>query len=207
MAKGETEHPTKGKKLPTEWLAQDEVFVLMRACSRRAPTGIRNRALLAVLYRTGLRISEALDLKPKDLDPDNGVLRVMHGKGDIDRTVGMDPTAFAVVEKWLEVRKKLGVPRNKPVFCTLKGAQITTAYIRELLPRLARKARIDKRVHAHAFRATHAIELMREGQPLHVIQAQLGHKSIATTAQYLHRLAGLNEQVVAMRGRDWTPPK
>ena len=77
-------------KLAAEPLTRAEVNALLAQCSRRAPTGIRNRALITVLYRTGLRIFEALALQPKDVDLDNGTLRVLHGKGDKMRTVGLD---------------------------------------------------------------------------------------------------------------------
>ena len=65
---------------------------------------------------------------------------------------------------------------------------MTSAYVRTLLPRLARKAGIDKRVHAHGLRHTHAYELASEGTPIHVIQAQLGHASVATTDRYIKHL-------------------
>ena len=69
----------KGRRFPAELLSSEEVRALLRACSSRAPTGIRNRALIAVLYRGGLRISEALDLLPKDVDSAQGTLTVLHG--------------------------------------------------------------------------------------------------------------------------------
>ena len=72
----------KGRKLPPEPLTQEEVKALIRACSKRAVTGIRNQALIVVLYRAGLRISEALALMPKDLDAQASTIRVLHGKGD-----------------------------------------------------------------------------------------------------------------------------
>ncbi len=83
----------------------------------------------------------------------------------------------------------LGINRHRPVFCTLDGGQADQAWVRGLLRRLAKKAGIERRVHAHGLRHTHATELVREGQPLAVIQAQLGHKSPVTTSRYLHRLA------------------
>lgn len=143
----------KGKKYPAEILTDEEVGRLIAQCSRRAPTGIRNRALLVVLYRAGLRIGEALALRPKDLDAAAGCIRILHGKGNKARTVGMDAAAFAFVERWLDVRKASG---KAPLFCTLKGGTIHSAYIREWLPRIAAKAQIEKRVHAHALRHTHA---------------------------------------------------
>ncbi len=75
------EPANKGRSYPVEVLTDDEVKALIRACSSRAPTGIRNRALIVVLYRGGLRLGEALALQAKDVDPDAGTLTVLHGKG------------------------------------------------------------------------------------------------------------------------------
>lgn len=192
------------RRFPVEVLTEDEVRELLRACSPKAPTGIRNRALIAFLYRGGLRIGEALALRPKDLDAQIGTVRVLRAKGDRSRTVGLDPGAFALVERWLDVRSDLGIHRRKTVFCTLEGAPVKDAYVRALFPRLARKAGIEKRVHAHGLRHTHAFELACEGHPLHVIQAQLGHSSLVSTDRYIRHLAP--QQVIdAMQSRDWNP--
>jgi integrase/recombinase XerD len=193
----------KGRKLPPEPLSTDEVRSLIRACSTRATTGIRNRALIAVLYRAGLRISEALTLLPKDLDAQASTIRVLHGKGDHDRVVGLDAGAWAILQNWLDRRAAAGINGHARVFCTLKGRPVKTAYVRGLLPRLARKAGIDKRVHAHGLRHTHAYELAGEGTPLHVIQAQLGHASVATTDRYIRHL-NPSAVVEAMKARAWT---
>ncbi len=191
------------RTFPPEVLTDEEVGRLLRACSRRAPTGLRNRALIAVLYRAGLRISEALDLFPKDVDLEAGSIRVLRGKGGRPRTVGIDPAAGAVLERWLEARTKLGLGGRRPVFCTLGGARMGAAYIRVLFPRLARRAGIEKRVHAHGLRHTHAAQLRVEGVDIGIISRQLGHRSIATTARYLDHIAP--QQVIeAMRGRCWT---
>ena len=76
------EPANKGLKYPVEVLSEAEAVALIRACSRRAPTGIRNKALIVLLWRAQLRITEALDLTPKDLDHDQCTVRVLHGKGD-----------------------------------------------------------------------------------------------------------------------------
>ncbi len=190
------------RTFPPEVLTDEEVGRLLRACSRRAPTGLRNRALIAVLYRAGLRISEALDLFPKDVDLEAGSIRVLRGKGGRPRTVGIDPAAGAVLERWLEARTKLGLGGRRPVFCTLDGARMGDAYIRVLLPRLGRRAGIEKRVHAHGLRHAHAAQLRVEGVDIGIISRQLGHRSIATTARYLDHIAP--QQVIeAMWGRCW----
>jgi len=78
------------------------VRALIRATSNRAPTGIRNRALLVLLYRGGLRAGEALALLPKDLDERQGTVRVLHGKGDKARLVGLDEGAWGILQRWLD---------------------------------------------------------------------------------------------------------
>jgi hypothetical protein len=98
----------KGQRYPAEILTVEEMRALITACSNRAPTGVRNRALLVLLYRAGCRISEALHLRSKDLDRAAGTVTVLRGKGGTRRTIGLDPGAFAVVERWLDVRAKLG---------------------------------------------------------------------------------------------------
>ena len=89
----------KGRKAPPEPLSPDEARALIKAASRRAPTGIRNRALMVVLYRGGLRIGEALALKPKDLDIDQGTVRVLRGKRKKSRLVGLDIGALEIVQR------------------------------------------------------------------------------------------------------------
>jgi len=173
----------------------------MKACSKR-PTGGRNRGLLAVLYRAGLRINEAMSLYPKDLDAQNGAIRVLNGKGGKSRVVGMDAEAFAIVERWLELRSKRGLGPGAPAFCMLDGRPLNPSYIRVLVPRLARKAGIAKRVHAHGLRHTHAAQLREEGIDIGLISKQLGHCSIATTARYLDHIAPY-AVIDAMRGRAW----
>ncbi len=192
----------KGRRLPAELLSGEEVRALLRACSARAPTGIRNRALIAVLYRGGLRISEALALLPKDVDSEQGALTVLHGKGDRRRAVGMDPAAFALLERWLDRRRAIGLSGRRPVFCTLAGEPLDSSYVRRLLPRLAAKAGVEKRVHPHGLRHAHAAELAAEGVPVNVVQQQLGHGSLATTDRYLRHIAPA-ERVAAIRAREW----
>jgi len=179
------------------------VKALLRACSKRAATGVRNRALIVVMYRAGLRVGEALALLPKDLDPANGTLRILHGKGDRHRVVGLDAGAWAILQNWLDRRAAAGINGRARVFCTLAGKPIKSAYVRALLPRLARKAGIDKRCHAHGLRHTHAYELAGEGTPLPIIQAQLGHQNAATTDRYLRHLHPA-AVVKAMQSRAWT---
>jgi site-specific recombinase XerD len=192
-----------GTTLDADLLSGAEVEQLMRQCSRRAPTGVRNRALIAVLWRCGLRLGEALALAPKDLDPDQGTLVVQRGKGGKRRVVGVDAGTAALVGRWLEVRRRRGI-NGRTLFCSLQGRPMDQSYVRHLLPRLARKAGVERRVHAHALRHAFALGMVREGAPLYVVRDALGHSSVATTQVYLSRVGG-HEAVDAMRGREWVP--
>ncbi len=190
------------RRRPPEVLTEAEVLALMKACSTRAPTGVRNRALIAVLWRCGLRISEALSLELRDIDLEAGTVRVRHGKGDRSRTVGLDEQTTALLARWLDRRKKLSPGARAPIFCTLQGGRLDSSYVRRLLPRLAAKAGIDRRVHAHGLRHTYASELAREGTAINVIRDVLGHTSLAVTDRYLRDVAPTHV-IDTMRARRW----
>jgi site-specific recombinase XerD len=193
---------TRRRRLDADLLSAGEIEALLRACSSRAPTGVRNRALIAVAWRGGLRLGEVLTLRPKDVDLTSGTLIVQHGKGDKRRLVGLDAGTAALLERWFETRRRRRIRSQSPVFCTLAGAPIDQSYVRHLLPRLARKAGIDKRVHAHGLRHAYAVELEREGAPLSTIRDLLGHSSAAVTDRYLRRVGG-GEAVAFARSRAW----
>jgi integrase/recombinase XerD len=176
------------RRYPPEVLTDAEVRALMDACPSTSATGLRNRALLAVLYRTGLRISEALDLYPKDVDLERGAIRVLHGKGDKARVVGVDRGALIILNRWLDVRACCGHGPHHRIFCTHSGHRLTAGYVRRWLPILGRRAGIAKRVHAHGLRHTHAAQLREEGVDIGIISKQLGHASISTTAHYLDHI-------------------
>ncbi len=188
--------------MPPEVLTESEVQALLTACGEFSPVAMRNRAMIAVLYRSGLRISEALALEPKDVDLAAGQLRVMHGKGDRHRVVGIDPGAGAIVAKWIAERERIGLPVTTPLLSTMRGTKVTTAYVRRLLKRLARVAGIHKRVHAHGLRHTHAAQLREEGFDIGIISKQLGHRSILTTIRYLDHVQP-TAVIEAVRSREW----
>ena len=192
----------RSRKRPPEVLTPEEVRALIGACSNRAPTGIRNRALIAVLWRCGLRVGEALALDPRDVDLDAGTLRVRHGKGDRSRTVGLDGQAQALIARWLDRRQRLGVNGRRRLFCKLDGGPLEQSYVRHLLRRLAAKAGIERRVHPHGLRHTYSAELAREGVPMNVLRDALGHSSLATTDRYLRDVAPVHV-IETMRRREW----
>lgn len=110
----ESPKSTKGRTFPPEILTDAEVRRLIAACSPTSRTGIRSRALIVFLYRTGLRIAEALALFLKDVDLDGGMVRVLRGKGGRPRTVGIDAGARPEIEAWLALRARLGILGSAP---------------------------------------------------------------------------------------------
>ncbi len=191
------------RSLDADLLSPHEVEQLIAVCSRRAPTGVRNAALLAVLWRCGLRAGEVVALAVKDIDLDEGRLTVQRGKGGRRRVVGLDSGTSALIERWLTKRRALGLPAPAPLFSTLSGGQLDTSYLRHLLPRLARKAAIERRVHPHALRHAYAVGLEREGLPVSGIRDLLGHSSLAVTDRYLRRI-GASEAIDFSREREWS---
>jgi integrase/recombinase XerD len=195
----------KGRKFPAEPLTSAEVYALMGACGR-GPAGRRNRAMIVVMWRCGLRCGEMLALMPKDVNLEAGRIAVLHGKGDKRRVVAIDPDAAAVLERWEAERRGLGVGGRDPYFCVISqptlGRPVNDAYVRELLKKLAVKAGIDKRVHPHGLRHTYASFLMDQGVPIHHIRRMLGHTSISITERYVDHL-NPSEVLETMRRVQW----
>src|SRR5262245_41344304 len=115
--------PSTTRKRPIDILSPADVRAIMNACSRRSASGTRDRALVAVLYATGARISEVLDIYPRDLDLDALTCVVQNGKGDRRRVAGVLPDAVDPVLRWLDRRRDLGVGGQHHLFCTIsRGA-------------------------------------------------------------------------------------
>lgn len=119
------------------------------------------------------------------------------------RTVGLDPGAVAILLRWLEKRKRIGITSRASLFCTLEGKPLKGSYVRTLFSRLSDKVGIEKRVHRHGLRHTMAYELMMDGVPVPIIQQQLGHASLATTDRYPRHIAP-RDVVLKMQAREWT---
>ena len=175
----------KGMQFPADPPRVEEIIAVMRAAGDGAH-GLRVRALVAVLWRAGLRISEALALTESDVDPRRGSLLVRHGKGDKRREAGMDDWGFEHLTRWLAQRVELPVG---PLFCVIDGSTRGQAWsataVRAELRRLAVDAGVRRRFAPHQLRHAHAIELAREGIAVNLIQRQLGHTDLGTTSTYL----------------------
>ncbi len=197
------------RKRPIEPLTPEEAGSLIQAASNRGPAGIRNRALIAVLYFGGLRLAEAVALEPRDVDLKGGEINVRRGKGGKQRLAGLNAEAQAHLSRWMETRGKLGINGRQPVFVTFSRVggkrrikPVSPRYVQMMLKRLAGRARIAKRVHPHGLRHSHAVHLLRRGVLLPHIQRQLGHASLATTGVYLEGI-GAGEHVEKIRDLEW----
>jgi hypothetical protein len=202
---GKTGGSNRGQKLAAEILTPEELQLVLEACNHGL-TGQRNRALIVIGWRAGLRISEALSLKLGDLDQQQQTVRILHGKGNKSRTVGLDSGAWRVIQNWITERNGHGIKSNAPLFCTEEGKPVQDRYVRELLPRLATKAGINKRCHFHGLRHTMAFELASEGVPMHLIQQQLGHSNLSVTSRYISHLNPA-ETINRMKSRQWGQTK
>ncbi len=196
-----------GKTYPAEIYTPQEVAAIMRAAGR-GRAGARLRALIALFYRCGLRAAEGLALEGRDIDTQARTVTVRHGKGNKRRVVGLDPETEAHLRVWLDIRAELGVARGRKVFCTFSrdhvGQPFQYTCLAEHLRRAGQRAGLEKRVHAHGFRHTFAVELLREGvTPMHIMKA-LGHTDLGVTMRYLdHLMPG--EVVEIMSSRQWAP--
>lgn len=173
----------KGRTYPATPPTTGEIIALMQAC-RDDVYGHRMRALIVLLWRSALRVSEALALQEDDLK--RPAVTVRCGKGGKRRTVGMDPWAWNTLAPWLEERQEYPLG---PIFCVLTGPTAGRRWndmqVRNELRKLRDKAGIRKRIAPHQLRHAWAVERLREGTPLPVIQRQLGHSNLAVTSTYL----------------------
>jgi integrase len=177
--------PNKGLRYPPDPPRAEEIILVMRQAGQTSH-GLRIRALIAVLWRGGLRISEALALAETDVDKRRGALSIRHGKGDRRREVGMDDWGFDHLDAWLQRRVHMPVG---PLFCVIDGSTCgrpwASTAVRAELRRLAADAGVRRRFAPHQLRHGHAVELAREGVPVNIIQRQLGHTDLGTTSTYL----------------------
>lgn len=171
------------KRFPPQVYTNPEIRRILEACGDDR-TGLRNRAILMMGYRCGLRCSEALALRPSDIALDQGHVHVQHGKGGKSRRIGLPDDAAEAVRAWWAAS-----PVGEWAFPTSSAGKLRTSYIRNLLPRLARRVGLGKRLHFHGLRHTFAWELAGEGLPMPIIQRALGHANLNTTAVYLDHLA------------------
>jgi integrase/recombinase XerD len=196
----------QGRHFDVEPLTPDEVRQLLAAASNRSSSGIRLRAMVGVMYGSGLRLAEVLALRPHDVDTKAGIVRVQRGKGGKSRTVGLDPHGASLLDQWMERRRTLGLNGRHLIFATYEknnlGGELNQGYVRRIIANLGVKAGIEKRVHPHGLRHSLAYAMVMDGAPINVVQQALGHSSLAVTDKYVRHVAPV-QVVDAMRSREW----
>jgi site-specific recombinase XerD len=175
----------KGRRYPADPPRVEEIVAVMRQAGSDK-YGQRLRGLIVVLWRAGLRISEALALTESDLEIARGSLLVRRGKGGRRREVGMDKWAWDQLRPWLQTRMSIPIGA---LFCVVNGPTSgrpwSSSQVRIALRRTAVQAGVRRRFAPHQLRHAHAVEMAREGVPLNVIQRQLGHANLGVTSIYL----------------------
>ncbi|MCC6749524.1 MAG: site-specific tyrosine recombinase XerD [Deltaproteobacteria bacterium] len=177
--------PKVGRKLP-EVLSLGDVERLLAAPDANQPLGLRDAAMLEVLYATGLRVSELCGLKLADLDLERGCLRTL-GKGRKQRLVPLGEAAVLILRRYLvEVRPPLDRSQDGHVFLSRLGGPLTRQAFWKSIKAYALKADITQRITPHKLRHSFATHLLERGADLRAVQAMLGHADISTTQIYTH---------------------
>jgi integrase/recombinase XerC len=188
--------PKKEQPLPT-YLPVDDMFRLLEAPANDTPSGIRDRAILEVLYSCGLRVSELVGLDWEDLDTNLEVVRVQ-GKGNKERIVPIGRKALDAITRYRQILPELIAPKRRnmilakglvataPVFLNRRGGRLTTRSVARLVDSHARTCGIALKTSPHALRHTFATHLLDAGADLRAIQELLGHASLSTTQKYTH---------------------
>lgn len=180
------EMPRIEKKLP-EVLSIEEIDAMIGQIDMSKPEGHRNRAIIEMLYGSGLRVSELTELRLSNIYREEGYMRIL-GKGNKQRLVPISPVADEQFGYWLNDRSKLDIkPEASDIaFLNHYGRQLTRAMIFTIVKRLAESAGIRKTISPHTLRHSFATHLLQNGADLRIIQQLLGHESIVTTEIYTH---------------------
>jgi integrase/recombinase XerC len=180
--------PRQEKKLP-HFLSEEALQTLLAAPPADTPAGLRDRAILEVLYSAGLRVSELTGLNISDLDLDSG-LATVRGKGKRERLALLGPQALEALGRWLAVRGSLQRPGRgaamDALFLSVKGTRLTSRSVGRLLEKYLAQAGLDPRTSPHSLRHSFATHLLDRGADIRSVQELLGHRSLGTTQIYTH---------------------
>lgn len=168
------------KKLPVV-LEPEEAQKLVGVPQKRYPTGLRNKVILKVMVNMGLRVSEITNLKPGDISLTKGKLRVVSGKGGVDRDLIIPEALIDLLREWKMRRPK----KSNYFFPSLKGTKLQTDYLCKVVKRYGVRANIKKVISPHTLRHTFATNFYRQTKDLATLRMMLGHADISTTMIYV----------------------
>lgn len=193
-------------KSPPEVLSVEEAEQVLRQPNRGSATGLRNRCMLELMYRAGLRVGEVVALRPRDVRWSDNRVEVRGSKRGKGRNVPLRPGTLELLERWKAIR-----PKSETFFSTCwnrggiaaghgAGAALSARYVQQMVARCAHRAGIDRRVTPHVFRHTYATQMLAAGLTIREVQTLLGHSDVSTTMIYTHvdpaalaaKLAGLD---------------
>ena len=180
------ESPKIENKLP-EVLTEDEIKILISSVDLDSEFGQRNKTIIEVLYGTGIRVSELIELKLSNIFFKENILKVT-GKGNKERLVPLGEIALIEIKKYLNDRDKLKIDSkfSDILFLNRYGRQLTRSMIFKVINDSSKNAKIDKKISPHTLRHSYATHLLKNGADLRTIQLILGHESITTTEIYTH---------------------
>lgn len=182
------ENPKLPRRLP-EVLSQEEVAALLAQPDVTDKLGARDRAMLELLYAAGLRVSELVNLRPLDYDPQSGLLRIF-GKGSKERLVPIHFAAQACLDAYLRDWRGAFGPREDTIFLNRSGKGLSRVAVWKNIKRYATMAGIRREISPHTFRHSFATHLLEGGADLRTVQLLLGHADISATEIYTHVQAG-----------------
>ena len=181
--------PRLEKHVPS-FLSIDETFILLEMPDVTTFAGLRDKAIMELLYSSGLRVSELVETNENDIDLNLGIIKVM-GKGKKERIVPIGSKAIEVLNNYLqsgERRRRLSPtsPLNLPVFLNQRGGRLTARSVARIINRYIEQCGLLKNISPHSLRHTFATHMLDAGADLRAIQELLGHVSLSTTQKYTH---------------------
>lgn len=177
--------PKKEKKLP-HYFEYNELLELFEVPDINTPLGERNRVILELLYATGIRVGELVNIKLSDIQMELKVIHIL-GKGNKERIVYFNDVTCKYLEKYINSgRNKLNINNLDYLFLNNRGGQLTTRGVSDIMEKTIRKTSLNKNISPHMLRHTFATHLLNEGCDLLSVQQLLGHSSLSATSIYTH---------------------
>lgn len=179
-------NPKKDKKLP-DFLNYEEINKLFDCADTTTPLGLRNRCILEILYDTGIRVSELVNLKISDIEFDRKIINIL-GKGKKERIVYYGDYLQEVLEKYINDSRKYLLNNKSSEYLILNnnGSKITTRGVEYIIDKMVNEAAIKHKISPHVLRHTFATHMLNGGADIKSIQQLLGHESLSTTGIYTH---------------------
>ncbi len=176
------------KRLPRSILSGPEAKKVIHAPNTKTILGYRDRAILEVLYSTGIRRAEVINLLLTDVDYQDGLVRVNSGKGNKDRVVPIGKIACRYIENYIKAIRPSLIrdPYNNHLFLSMKGSRLSKSVVGEIVKRYGKKSKVKKNITPHTFRHTCATLMLRNKANIRHIQELLGHSSLESTQVYAH---------------------